>query len=270
MLDEFYKELDTTERTEENMTALIGKYVELGLTYDEVSEALKNMNNESEKSKDITVDYSKILDEKASVAVDDFAHAIISVPFNEFRNELHQTIEAGDTFGERVGKTIANLVVDFTLLITKIALMKSLLAATGGGADIGQFLMRFFGAKKGGEVGVSVLKYARGGPLPGKPGGDVNLGLFKRHEWLVPPERVTEKTRPLLEAITFGKTQRYANGGEIGGDGVKLGKDIQIVNVITEDMIMGVVDKNKDVVLNYVGRDILSGGVTRRIIRRAT
>jgi len=225
LLDEFYKELDTTERTEENMTALIGKYVELGLTYDEVSEALENMKKKTEEAGEKAFDLSKAIQDRMTQGMKDFGQAVYDAPFDILQSNLQLTAEEGASFGEKLKVSFMNAASQLAVLVLKLLTLKALLSAFPelkelfrvlGGSVLG-------GSAHGGEIGKTsmtptrILKYGRGGPLPGLPKkGDVNLGLFKTGEYLIPPERVNAETRPILEHLfpirQRGRDQRRRSG----------------------------------------------------------
>jgi hypothetical protein len=210
-------------------------------------------------------DLNAALDEQAKGAIDDLGRAIIDVPFSELQNALSVTADAGDSFAVRMAAAFHNVIISVLLTIAKVKILKALL-----GVGESEFVnVAMGGLARGGLIGrdAMVPKYARGGPMRGKSGGDVNLGLFHSGEYLVPSANVTATTLPLLESIRRGNVPAYAQGGPVGGVPTPIGQDIQIVNVVTEDMVMGVVDRHKKVILNYVNSDIMSGGPTRRNIR---
>ncbi len=250
LVDAFQKELETLKGTEEEVILLMGRYVELGLTYEEVAEALGHIGTALDKA----------FGEEKQSALRAYRREMASIPLDQLKSELLFAAEAGDTFGTKLVKAFINATIELGFLIVKMRLFYELEKLLGAAK-----WWSVPGAKKGGEVGVSVLKYARGGELPGKTGGDVNLGLFRKHEYLIPPEHVTSRTRPILNAI---RTGRYERGGEVGGMiDTGLQKDIQIFNVLEKSMIMGIVDENKETIVNYIGADLLADGITRKILK---
>lgn len=298
------KEEMSAERRLELYTDLVAKYYEAGLSLDSLADAIEgaqkafdeleasqirqkelmedtiydmneyyyrfdNLRAIIERNKKETVDYADVLDNRMSEAVDQFGANILSLPFDTFSAQMHDMIQTGDTFAERLSAGFAHLFIDITMLIAKMIILQSLMKAFpglgGGGGIFGNLLQMVGVGKTGGEVGKDIYAYARGGPMRGRPGGDVNLGLFHNREWLVPSNRVTKATKPLLNAITYGGVKRYQAGGEVGGETTL--PDLQIVNVYGDEGVMGVIDKHKKVIVNYVNADLMNNGPTRRNIK---
>jgi len=246
------------EEINKRVTDMILYYQRLGLNLSLVSDEIEGLNS-------LLEDQGDVFDNLAEQKIKDYAQQLFDLPFQEITNELHIATEAGAEFGERLSAAFANATIDLLVFLSKVALLKTLenVFPKAGSA------FRFLAGKTGGEIGEDIMKYQRGGPLPGKAGGDINLGLFHRGEWLVPASKVDDITKPILSAITFGY-KKYEKGGEVGGvESLPFKRDVQIVNVISEDMLMNVIDKNKDVIVNYVGADIMKNGVTRRMIKGA-
>jgi hypothetical protein len=262
------KEGASTEQIIPLYTAVIDKYKQAGLTAADFGKAINSINK-------YTTNFEELVRTKLKNTMQDMSRQMYELPFDMLRDQLKMTAEEGTSFMGRLAIAFVNLGIDVVMTIAKIKLLQGLMLMFPGLGKGGGGLLKGLTAAYGGEVGKMPLKnlprYARGGPMQGRAGGDVNLGLFKKGEYLIPPERVTPWTRPVLAAIRTGRYKRYASGGEVGGEGVAYGGgDVQVVNVVTEDLLMGVVDKNKRVIVNYITSDLLANGMTRRTIKRTS
>jgi hypothetical protein len=265
--------LQITEAEEERKAAymdLLDQYQQMGYEIGRSEEALIAFDRELERSRTVATDWAEKIDEAMIQTLDDANAAMVTLPFDVLQEQFRITADEGASFGQKLGVAFANLAVELTFLLTKMLLLRSVVKAFPAAGESGLFqsLVGLLGVgKSGGEVGKDIYKFARGGAMPGRSGGDVNLGLFHKGEYLVPANRVNARTKPILEGIR--RSPRYQAGGAVGGGEIgELVPDIQIINVTTEDSIMSVVDKHKKVIVNYINRDVMGNGRTRTVMRR--